>query len=240
MLYLRRNKIVLLIGLTWLIATSSTLGQSSESSYNYSGFKNKRFYFGLTLGYRNSNYQLKKSEDFIQSDSIAVAESISGNGFAVNAIVNMKIGEYFDFRVLPTIAFTDRNFEFTYTNENKKIDRIESVFIELPLVVRYKSAPYRDKKVFLTAGVNYSYDVQSNARIRADRLNSIMRLSPHDFSLEFGAGMQFFFPYFIFSPEIKYSHGLENILIYNEDLSRNTALEKVYSRTFSISLHFEG
>ncbi|MDX1685109.1 MAG: outer membrane beta-barrel protein [Saprospiraceae bacterium] len=218
----------------------SALSQSDKTSYNYGGFKNKRFYFGLTLGYRNSNYQLRKSQDFVENDSLAVAESISGNGFAVNAIVNMKIGEYFDFRVLPTISFSDRTFEFTYANDDKKIDRIESVFIELPLLVRYKSAPYRDKKVFVTTGVSYTYDVQSNARVRADRLNNIMRLSPHDFSLEFGAGMQFFFPYFIFSPEIKYSHGLENILIYNNNLPRNTALEKVYSRTFSISLHFEG
>lgn len=239
MLHLRRFKIVSFC-LFLIFISAEVHGQTTTKSYNYGGFKNKRFYFGLTLGYRNSNYQLRKSEDFILNDSIAVAESISGNGFAVNAIVNMKIGESFDFRVLPTISFTDRNFEFTTTGENKKIDRIESVFIELPLLVRYKSAPYRDKKVFLTTGVSYSYDVQSNARVRADKLNNIMRLSPHDFSLEFGAGMQFFFPYFIFSPEIKYSHGLENILIYNNNLARNTVLEKVYSRTFSISLHFEG
>lgn len=223
-----------------LVASLSGNSQASNTSYNYGGFKNKRFYFGLTLGYRNSNYQLRKSEDFIANDSIAIAESISGNGFAVNAIVNMKIGDFFDFRILPTISFTDRNFEFTYKSEQTRIDRIESVFVEMPLLVRYKSAPYRDKKVFVTTGVSYSYDVQSNARVRADKLNNIMRLSPHDFSLEFGAGMQFFFPYFIFSPEIKYSHGLENILIYNNNLPRNTVLEKVYSRTFSISLHFEG
>ncbi len=239
MLHLRGIKI---IALTFLVTFmySDGISQSDKTSYNYSGFKQKRFYFGLTLGYRNTNYQLRKSDDFILNDSIAIAESISGSGFAVNAIVNMKIGEYFDFRVLPTISFSDRQFEFTTTNETKQIDRIESVFIELPLLVRYKSAPYRDMKVFLTSGINYTYDVQSNARVRADKFNNIMRLSPHDFSLEFGAGMQFFFPYFIFSPEIKYSHGLENILIYNDNLIRNTVLEKVYSRTFSISLHFEG
>lgn len=239
MLHIRGIKIISVLLLV-VFAMSGLNGQADKTSYNYSTFKNKRFYFGLTLGYRNTNYQLRKSDKFILDDSIAVAESISGNGFAVNAIVNMKIGEYFDFRILPTIAFSDRRFDFTLTDNKKHVDRIESVFVELPLVVRYKSAPYKDKKVFLTTGVNYSYDVQSNARVRADRFNNIMRLSPHDFSLEFGAGMQFFFPYFIFSPEIKYSHGLENILIYNNDLARNRVLEKVYSRTFTISLHFEG
>lgn len=216
------------------------LSAQGAENYNYNGFKSKRFYFGLSLAYRNTNYQLQKSKDFILNDSIALAESVSGNGFSVNAIVNMKIGQFFDFRILPTIAFATRNFNFTSVSENIQVDPIESVFIEMPLLIRYKSKAYKDKKAFVTTGINYSYDVQSNARLRQDQFNDIMRISPHDFSLEFGVGMQFFFPYFIFSPEIKYSHGLENVLIYDDAIVRNRVLEKVYSRTFSISLHFEG
>ena len=227
MLHIRSCKVTLLAIFIALLHFSDVHAQSDRTSYNYGGFKNKQFYFGLSLGYRNTNYQLRKSSDFILNDSIAIAESISGNGFGVNAIINMKIGEFFDFRVLPSISFSERRFDFTTTSQAKQQDRIESVFVELPLLVRYKSQPYKDKKVFLVTGISYSYDVQSNARLRADKFNNIMRLSPHDFSLEFGAGMQFFFPYFIFSPEIKYSHGLENILIYNNNLQRNRVLEKV-------------
>ena len=49
-----------------------------------------------------------------------------------------------------------------------------------------------------------------------------------------------FFPFFIFSPELKYSQGLGNILIYNPNLEQTNVVEKVLSRTFTISLHFEG
>jgi hypothetical protein len=239
MLHLRGGKIIGLFLTILILGQVDLQGQGAEN-YNYNGFKNKRFYFGLSLGYRNTNYQLQRSKDFILNDSIAVAESISGNGFSVNAIINMKIGKYFDFRMLPTIAFTNRAFGFTSTNEQESMDRIESVFVEMPLVIRYKSNAYKDKKAFVTAGINYSYDVQSNARLRRDRFTDILRISPHDFAVEFGVGMQFFFPYFIFSPEIKYSHGLENVLIYDGAIARNQVLEKVYSRTFSISFHFEG
>jgi hypothetical protein len=52
--------------------------------------------------------------------------------------------------------------------------------------------------------------------------------------------MQFFFPFFIFSPELKISQGIGNTLIYNPALQESTVLEKLLSRTFTISLHFEG
>ena len=88
--------------------------------------------------------------------------------------------------------------------------------------------------------MKYSYDVASNSRVRKDQSKTLVQISPHDFAIEVGAGMQFFFPFFIFSPEIKFSQGLGNILIYNNALEQSRVLEKILSRTFTISLHFEG
>jgi hypothetical protein len=58
--------------------------------------------------------------------------------------------------------------------------------------------------------------------------------------LEYGAGIQFYLPYFIFSPEIKFSHGIGNVLLYNRSLQESTVLEKLLSRGFTLSFHFEG
>ena len=239
MLYLRGKQIALTI-LIGIISLSCVTAQEGLGNQNYFGFKAKRFYFGLTLAYQNTTYRLQHSDQFIKNDSIAIAEALSGNGFAVSAIINMKIGEYFDFRVLPGASFSSRKFEFTKTTDEVQVDQLESVFVTVPLTVRYKSRAYKDTKAFVVGGVKYSYDLQSNARLRRDKFNDIMRISPHDFTLEFGFGMQFFFPYFIFSPEIKYSHGLDNILIYDDNIIRNRVIDKVYSRTFTLSLHFEG
>jgi hypothetical protein len=95
-------------------------------------------------------------------------------------------------------------------------------------------------RVFVLAGVKYTYDVASNARIRQEQAVRAVLLSPHDFSVEVGGGFQFFFPFFIFSPELKYSQGIGNILIYNSNLEQTNVVEKVLTRTFTISLHFEG
>jgi len=115
---------------------------------------------------------------------------------------------------------------------------VESVFVETPFHVRYKSAPYKDIRLFVIAGVKYAFDVASEARAR--QAETLVKISPNDFSVEVGAGIQFFFPYFIFSPELKFSQGIGNTLIYNPNLEESTVLEKILSRTFTISLHFEG
>jgi hypothetical protein len=110
----------------------------------------------------------------------------------------------------------------------------------MPFHLRYKSAPYHDKRLFVIAGVKYSYDVATNSKTIQSQRGEIIRVSPTDFAFEVGAGVQFYFPYFIFSPEIKFSRGLTNQLIYNANLTKSTVLDQVISQGLTISLHFEG
>ncbi|MEZ4983742.1 MAG: outer membrane beta-barrel protein [Saprospiraceae bacterium] len=214
--------------------------QSGKGNYNFFDFQSKPYYFGITLAINNSSFSPYRSEEFIYSDSIQSVSSLKGAGFNLGIVTNLKIGDYFDFRFLPTLSFAERKLDYTRSNPFSEVKPrpVESVFVEMPFHFRYKSAPYRDKRLFILAGVKYSFDVASDSR--AKQAESFVKISPHDFSLEYGAGVQFFLPYFIFSPELKFSHGIGNTLIFNPDLEESTVLEKVLSRTFTISFHFEG
>lgn len=216
--------------------------QTTRGNYHFRDFQQKPYYFGLTLGYNNSSFQILHSQEFIRNDSFAVADARPGPGFNVSIVTNLKIGEYFDFRFLPGFSFSERSISFTKANNGQSESRrtIESVFVQAPFQLRYKSAPYRDKRIFVIGGIKYTYDVASNARVRRDQAANLIKISPHDYSVEVGAGVQFFFPFFIFSPEIKFSQGIGNILIYNGELEQSRVIEKILSRAFTISLHFEG
>lgn len=234
------RKVVLLCLLFCFVSLSSVDAQStSKGNYNYLDFQKKPYYFGIHLGLNYSGYKLGRSKNFIGNDSIEIVESAPGAGFNLQGIVNFKIGEFFDFRLLPGFSFTERQLAYTSPNESaiSKI-KVESVFVELPFLVRFKSQPYKDKRVFVVTGMKYSYDVQSNADSRD--AESLVRISPHDFQFEIGAGVQFFYPYFIFSPEIKFSRGITNTLIYNDALNQARVLEDVSSSVFTISFSFEG
>ncbi|MEM9837239.1 MAG: outer membrane beta-barrel protein [Bacteroidota bacterium] len=230
-----------LVLLTLLLLPSSAQAQYvGGGNYNFRDFSQKPYYFGITLAINSSRYTPFRSEDFIFSDSIRIVESLNGPGFNLGIITNLKIGQYFDFRFLPTLSFAERNLNYTAgaRRVRERQRTVESVFVELPFHFRYKSAPYKDKRLFLIAGIKYNFDVASESRAR--QADQLVKISPHDFQLEYGAGIQFFFPYFIFSPEFKISHGIGNTLIFNPNLPESTVLEKVLSRTFTLSFHFEG
>jgi len=226
-----------------LFIMSSAYGQfKSTDNYNYLDFQKKNYYFGITLGVNSSSYQVNRSSNFIQNDSISVVNGLYRPGFNLHIITNLKIGDYFDFRFLPGFSFTERRFEFTSadTGNVPTTKSIESVFLEMPFLLRFKSDPYKDKRLFLVTGVKYVYDVASNSSANREKAQFLVQVSPHDFSVEVGAGIQFFFPYFIFSPEIKFSQGIGNVHIYKDELLESRILDQVNSRMISISFNFEG
>jgi len=222
----------------FVLCSLVTYGQLKTKSYNYLDFQKKPFYFGITFGLSNSGYKINHSPTFINNEEIYIAEGASGIGVELHMVTNLKIGEYFDFRFIPGFTLGEKTFEFKDNLGSVNRSKVESVFVDIPFQIRYKSAPYKDKRAFVTAGLKYAYDVQSNSKTR--QANTQIKITPHDFQAEVGVGFQIFLPYIIVSPEIKFSQGINNILIYNDQLNEAKILEKVLSRAFTFSIHLEG
>ncbi len=235
-----QKKLLLPILFLGLAATQLAAQYNRAGNYNFLDFNSKPYYFGITLGYNSSNFQIYNSKAFILNDSFARTEAVTGPGFNLGIVTNLRIGEYFDIRFLPTLSFGERDIRYTLPGQvnHAVLRRVESVFVELPFHARYKSEVYHDFRLFIIGGLKYSFDVASDSRTR--QANGIVKIAPNDFALEVGAGIQFFFPFFIFSPELKFSQGLNNMLIYNNRVEQSSVIEKVLSQTFTLSLHFEG
>jgi hypothetical protein len=239
MRHLHRLQTIALLCLALIPLVGSA--QTNKGNHNFRDFQNKAYYFGLTFGYNSSNFQISYSKNAILNDSFRVVEAIRSSGLNVSMIANMKLGESFDFRFVPGFSFVNHKLSYISATSNAEQERdIESVLVQIPFQVRFKSDPFHDMRVFVLGGIKYTYDVASNARIREEQANRTVLLSPHDFAVEVGGGFQFFFPFFIFSPELKYSQGIGNVLIFNNKLEQTNIAEKIFSRAFTISLHFEG
>lgn len=234
---IHRLQIVLFLFIGLLV--HSHVEAQAAKNYNFREFQKKPYYFGISLALNSSQNKVFHGRNFIFNDSIAVAQGVNQPGFDVHVIGNLKIGNYFDFRFLPGFSFSERKIEFFREIDNLRyFETIESVFFEAPFHIRYKSAPYRDKRAFVVAGLKYTYDVANNSGTR--QKDQLINTSPHDFQFEIGAGIQIFNPYFIFSPEIKFSQGIGNTLIFNDNLNEARIMEKLLTRVLTISFHFEG
>jgi len=236
-----KKELIILFSLLFFVNIGINAQRSgTRSLMNYSHHRIKPYYFGISLGYNRSDMLLKKSNYFVKESKYLIVEPSKGVGFHVQMIVNLKLGNDFDLRVLPGFSFADKKIDY-YNNLSGiivKDKRFEAVYIDVPFLVRYKSQPYNDMRAYAITGIKYTYDVNSNSKARNNQ--DLIKISPHDFQFEIGAGFQFFFPYFIFSPELKISTGIGNVLLYDNELKESKVLEKVLTNLFSISFHFEG
>lgn len=205
---------------------------------NYHELGKKTLYYGISLGMNAGDLNIKRRQFMPANDSIASIDSKLGPGFNVGIIGNWQFNKYFDLRLIPSLVFTERNIVYTRTNGTEDIKNTPSIYIGVPLLLRIKSEPVKDVRFFVLGGFRYDFDMASK---KGNFVNpEEIKLERHDFSLEYGVGIQIFFPYFILAPEFKMSHSLLNIKAEEQSIRNNNLIDRLFQRTFTILINFEG
>lgn len=233
-----RNSVNLRRGKTLIIACLLALPLVSQGQLNYLEYVNKKFYFGIMLGFNTTSFKITQSQEFVYDTTIQKVNTGRGPGFNLGIISNYRLGKYFDVRLIPTLSFAGKDIIYTLNDGGTDIKSIESINIEFPVEVRFKSQPIKDIRLYVLTGMKYSIDLASNAKSR--RADDQVKVGRHDLAYELGLGIQFFFPLFIFSPEVKIANGFVNIHSRNDLLNYSRVIDKLFSRGIVISLNFEG
>ncbi len=216
---------------------STAMGQFNAWSFTQR-FDNKWAHFGILMGYNRSEFRIRQSEGFLFNDSIAGIESLKGPGFNLGIITNVHLSKNFDFRFLPSMTFAERNLSYSTFLDTTFKQTIESINFELPLLLKFKSDPYKDMRFYVLGGVKYSLDLASNAKAR--NAEDLIKVAQHDLLLEYGFGFEFYFPYFIFAPELRLSQGVFDVHSLDRNLTISTVLQHLFTRSVAIVINLEG
>ncbi len=213
---------------------------SLKAQMNYLEKGNKLIYFGIAVGVNYGDYKVVRRPklDALQTDSVKLISSKFGPGFDLGIIGNLQFHKYWDLRLVPTLSFSDKSVEFTDQDNNELTKTVSSIYLSMPLYLRYKSKPIKDFRFFVLGGMRYNYDLNSNSNER--NTESQLLVAKHDVGAEMGFGFQVFFPSFVLSPEIKVFHSLTNIKRPNEALIYSRAIDKMFSRIFTLTINLEG
>jgi hypothetical protein len=200
----------------------------------------KPYYFGITLAANQSYFKLEHSPAFLATDSIMVAEPLKTMGFNLGLLANARLTEHFDLRFNPQLVFASKNLYYrdTYPKPADTEKKIESILLSFPLQIKFKSDRIGNMRVYTIGGLKYDYDLSSNARLR--RADDLVKIKKSDYGYELGAGFEFYFESFIFSPEFKISNGLGNVLVKDPNLRYSNVIDKLQSRMIVFSIHLEG
>jgi hypothetical protein len=194
-------------------------------------------YWGISLSLNSANFSIDRQAINASNDTILSIEGRSQPGFNLGLIGNWQFNKYFDLRFIPSMCFTDRSIDYITTNSIVD-NKINATYLTFPIMVRFKSEPVKDWRIFVIAGMKYDYNIIPQDKILAEPDRILLK--KNGLSMEYGIGLQYFFPYFIFSPEIKYSHSLFNMLENGQSDINNAAIRGLYPRTLTLSINFEG
>lgn len=225
----------------FLMFSGDSLFAQKQKILNLPKYDRQRFHFGFILGINKTDFVIDRVASFSLIDSLYTVESKGTSGFNLQIVTNMRMGEHFDLRFLPGLAFASRNLIYSFEKgrplSNVVTKKVESTFVELPLDVKFKSARLNNFRAYVLGGVKYSIDMVSQAKVKA-KDKEYVKLQRNDYGYEIGVGCDFYLPMFKFSPEIKMYHGLRNLLV-KDDLVYSKSLDGLFSKMFTLSLTFE-
>ena len=215
-------------------------GITVENLSNY----NDRFYRpGLSIAPSFSRFYVEQSATYIQN-------ILQGRGVSANAISSPGLGVYFTndirlgsprtpfhLRFVPGLSFMTRQIEFRGGGkpDTLRTQEVATTQLELPLLLKYQSKRRRNTRVYMIAGIKPSYAVTQ--RQNTPEINQL-KVTKTDVLLEYGFGLDLFYPYFKFGPEIRFSHGLRNILAPQDNRYSN-ALQSLRTNTVTLYLNIE-
>ena len=226
-----------------MLCCAFTAAAQKRQIRNLPNYDRQVIHFGFTLGVNSFNFIPHTIPDLRSLDSLLVIQPKSGTGFSLGIVSNLHMTEYFDLRFLPTLSFGERSLVYTirYPAQHDttivKTKKVESVLIEFPFLVKYKSARHNNFRAYMLGGIKPVLDLASQDKVD-DKGEKILKLRKNDLNAEIGFGFDFYSQFFKFTPEIKLSYGLRNLLVQEANIY-TSGLTRLQSRSIYISFTFE-
>lgn len=232
-----RESIYKICFLFWSVLFVSVAYSQIHTRINLPNFDQRKIHYGYSMALNYSTFKLKLSEDFLDQDTLQAIEPLGGPGFELGFILNYRLGEFFDLRALPKVAFYERALRYHFKGDlpgtSFSEDAIfEASSLELPFVLKYKSYRRKNHRLYMIGGFKTAFEVGAKRR---QKRNDQIAFRTTSVSAVYGVGWDMYYPLFKFAPELKFSLGLTDLFVPDTNIySRSVSAVKPYNITLSI------
>jgi len=242
---LRINKYILLFFLG-LLAGRTSFAQTNSSD-NLPLYYNHALHFGFTLGFNRSDFIIHPVKDLYMKDSLKSVTSKAGPGFNIGIVCEYAFMKNLAVRFVPDLCFAARTLNYTFdtpkdTSRGYVVlpKQVESTFVEFPVDLKLRSDRLHDFAAYFLAGGKYSIDLASQKDVsNKNAEQAVVKLRKYDYGIDVGAGAEFFLPYFKLGIELKYTYGLNDMIVHDKFIY-STSVEKLQTKIWLFSVTFEG
>ncbi|MBL3656470.1 type IX secretion/gliding motility protein PorT/SprT [Fulvivirga sediminis] len=237
-LNIHRGKIAFLV-IFLIIAGANISHAQRQVGINNPNYDDKFLSYGFLIGIHTSAYQIKHSNQFIDRslDSLYSISPKWSAGFSLGFIVNMHLADFLDVRVLPTVAFYEHSLDYQRLDAPPVLETVETTVVELPVLLKYKSERRGNTRMYLVGGVKPGYEAagKNDVEFVGDDNLSVKEFN---LSMDVGFGIDIYYPLFKFSPEIRFSRGITNILGSAEN-QYSAGIDRINTNTITLYLLFQ-
>ena len=211
------------------------LGYSQEETpLNNPIYDNQLYHFGFTMGISNTKFQIEYTDFFTNQNEVDQILSKYEPGFNVGIIIDVKLGQNSNFRITPSFNFLDQKIYFITNNEKTVQPKNTGISnFELPTYIKYRSDRINNGRAYLLFGGTFVLDLSNHGE---SNLSQNLDFKTTNYTIDIGIGIDMYFAFFKFSPEIKYCYGLKNMLKYQMQPNQ---IKKLSTRGILVSLTFE-
>jgi len=216
-----------------LAVTVPVLSQNSKPKNMVMADYNK-FHFGYSVGINTLGFTITPKDGY-------QVDLVQNPGININLITDYRLGKFLNARFLPGIQFAQR--DLTVTNKisaEQKSWKIESVFIDLPMVLKYRSVRVNNYAPYLLVGINPRFDLTGAEIIGWQPATRMVK--SFDVYPEMGVGCDFYSPLVKFAVELKFAVGMRNVFIGPDDPLFDlyvSGVDRILSRMVVLSFHVE-
>ncbi|HYC83855.1 MAG TPA: porin family protein [Chryseosolibacter sp.] len=237
-LYLHGKKVALLVVFLFAVYGLCLAQKTRWVQKNNPNYDERKLSYGFLIGLHTTAYQMNYSDAFVDGlDTLHSVEPPWSAGFSLGFIVNYRLEEFFDFRITPKVAFYEHRLKYVYTDDTPSQEQvIETTMVELPILLKYKSERRGNIRMYMVGGVKPG--VEASGKNKIENAISELEVKGWNLNLDFGFGFDLYYPLFKFSPEIRFSKGLVNILD-NTTNQYGQPLDRLNTNTITIYFLFQ-
>lgn len=201
----------------------------------------RRLHYGFFVGTHIQDMEFVNNGFVTDNGEVWYADIANYNpGLSVGVLADLRLGEYFSLRALPTMHFGQNTILFREQDSGElSRQQVKTTYIALPFHVKYSAERFNNYRPYITAGVS----PMVNLTVKKQKQ---LLLKKFDFMVEVGMGCDFYLPFFKLIPEVKFAFSLLDVLekerkdLLDANYMKFTqSVDRVTSKMIILSLYFE-
>ena len=201
----------------------------------------RRLHYGFFVGLHMQDMEFMNNGFVTPEGESWFADVTQYNpGFSVGVLADLRLGEHFSLRAIPTMHFGQSNIVFReQASGARSYQSVKTTYVALPLHLKFAAERFNNYRPYVIAGAS----PMMNLTVKKQKQ---LLLKKFDFMVEVGFGCDYYLPFFKLIPELRFAFSLLDVLekerkdLLDANYIKFTqSVDKVASKMVILSFYFE-